>query len=361
MIGDTTGAFKLYGGQELLAMKAAAAYWNARGGIGGRHIEVIPLNDNADPTTAVTQLTNWVISNGKPDMVFPGSTGGDATGLPPALKRMKLFSVGFDFQNQCATNAQTNCPSFFATAGLTKYQSVATAKYLKQQGYKNVGLLVEEDAFSESEVPALTAALSAEGVKYTQATFPQTAVDITPEVSKLKSSGVDAMWVAALGPGFGYALKARLGLGLTNSLPVLMDFSAGGFDVTQVTTPAQLVNTWESSERPADPSLSIPGRTALLAEAKSLGYQLSPLYLSGFEWDDLLAAHDAEAQAGSTDQASMVNALNNLGSKYVHDPLWIEFPEVSFSSNDHDNNEDTTAGSVFVRSGPLVNGMIQSK
>jgi ABC-type branched-subunit amino acid transport system substrate-binding protein len=308
----------------------------------------------------VTQLTNWVLKNGKPDMVFPGSTGADYTALPAAIKRLHLFASGFDFSNVCATGAATKCPNYFATAGLTKWQSVATAKWFKKQGYKKVGLLVEQDAFSESEVPPLLAALKADGIQYTQATFSQTAVDVTPEVSELKGNGVDAMWVAALGPGFGYALKARQGLGLTKPLPTTMDFSAGGFDLTQVASGSLLDNSWESSSRPADPKIHIPGRTLLINAAKPFG-KLSPLYLAGFEWDDLLVVRDAAQQAGATDMASLTKALNNLDGKYVHDPLWVENPAVDFTPDTHDNSLDTTSSSVFVRSGPLVNGMITSQ
>jgi branched-chain amino acid transport system substrate-binding protein len=360
MVIDTSGPTKLYGSQELLAMKASAAYWNDHGGIGGRRIVVDSVDDNGDPTTAVTELTNWVLQNGKPDVVFPGTTGGDYTGLPPAIKRMGLFSVGFDFANICTSGAQTKCPNYFAPAGQTKWQSVATAAFFKKQGYKKVGLLVEQDAFSESEVPPLLAALKADGIQYSQATFSPSAVDVTPEVSELNGDHPDAMWVAALSGGFGYALKARQGLGLTNSLPVVMDFSAGGFDLTQVASGTLLDNSWESSQRPADPSLKIPGRTLLLKAAKPFG-QLSPVYLAGFEWDTLLAVHDAAEQAGSTDTASLTKALNSLDSKYVHDPLWMENPAVQFTPDVHDNALNTTASSVFVRSGPLVNGMIQSK
>lgn len=358
VVADLSGATKVYGAQELLGMKAAAAYWNAHGGIGGRQIAVSSADDTGDAATAVTQLVKWVQANGSPDMVYPGSTGVDNASLTPAVKRMNLLAVGVDETHTCVENSQQACPTFFSPNGQDKYQPVAAASWIKQHGYKKVGLLVSENAFSTTQAPIVVKALNAQGIKTVEATFPQTAVDVSPELLKLKEAHADAVFVAALGPSFGYVFRARAKLGLVDSLPLLLNESAAGLDVTTLAPAAQLKNSWEETQRSGVPSVKIPGRDLLLQAAGPLG-KISPVFLGAFEWDDLLAVHDAAAQAHATDRDSLIKALNNLDDKYVHDPLWMNSEAVKFNEQVHENVLDTASANVIVGTGPLVNGMIQ--
>jgi branched-chain amino acid transport system substrate-binding protein len=358
-VGDLSGPTEAYGKQELQGFRAATAYWNAHGGIGGRKIVISTIDDGGSPTTAVSQLISWTTSHGKPDMVFPGSTATDTVALVPEVKRLNLLAIGFDDAADCYTHAQTTCPTFFAPTGASKYQEQAVANWMHQRGYKKVGLLVEEDAYSESEVPLLTADLKALGITPVTATFPSSAVDVTPELDKLKSADVRALFGAALGPGFGYIAAARKNLGLVPTLPTVFDESAGAIDLTKVATSAQLKNSWEETQRSAVATGKDPGRDDLLTAEKPYG-PVSAVYLLAYEWDFVLAAHDAALQAGTTDSAGMIKALNNLDSKYVHDPLWANAISIKFSPSDHDDILDATASNVIVPSGPLVNGEVQA-
>jgi ABC-type branched-subunit amino acid transport system substrate-binding protein len=357
---DSTGDNKLLGAQDLLGIKAAAAYWNDHGGIAGRKVTVTSVSTNNDPTTAVTSLTKWVAQNGKPDLVAPpGTSGVDETGLPAALGRMDIVGIGFSHQ-PCESDAQKTCPTRFGfTVGQTP-PALAVANFFKQKGAKNVGLLAEEDAYSESELAPLQQQLKKLGIKSTTATFPQTAVNVVPEMSKLKSAGVDGIYGLALGPSAGYVADARQKLGMMN-VPLVWDPGASSLDLTKISSAAKLKNSWENVQRPAVPSLNIPGRTQLLKYMKPLGPVTQPLYIHSYMWDALLLVHDATLQnGGKTDPASLVKAFENLQPKYVHDPLWMTNPAVQFTANSHNNILGNAQSNQIVPTGPLVNGMVQS-
>jgi hypothetical protein len=67
----------------------------------------------------------------------------------------------------------------------TKMQSVAN--WFKQRHFKKVGILQEEDAFSESETPPLVSELKAAGIQTTIASFSAATVDVKPQISELFS------------------------------------------------------------------------------------------------------------------------------------------------------------------------------
>src|SRR5258708_35129922 len=145
---DTSGPAAAYGPQQLIALQASVAYWNAHGGIGGEHVSFAYVNGNSDPATATTSLISWVTAHGKPNMIWDGESGLDDSGIPPEIKRLGVLAIGQDSANVCSSNAQTTCPTRFVPVPQLQVNMNTTALFMKQQGYKKVGLLVEEDGFS---------------------------------------------------------------------------------------------------------------------------------------------------------------------------------------------------------------------
>ena len=349
---DTSGAASIYGEQQLIALKGSVAYWNAHGGIGGRQLTLSYVNGNSDPTTAATALIHWIASNGKPDMVFDGESGIDDAGIPPEIKRAGVLAIGQDSANVCVSNAQSTCPTNFVPVPLSSVNMEATAAWMHAQGFKKVGLLAEEDGFSQSEVPALTQALKQYNISTVEASFPPTAVDVTPEVTQLQSAGVNAIWGAALAAAAGYIATARANLGLVNKLPLAFDAGAGAQDLTKLVPAADLVNAYESIARPQNAALSLPGRTALYAASAPFGQLNNPLPVS-IVWDSLVLAHDAAEQAGSTTVTAMSSALEKLGSKAANDPLYMYPPVMGFTSDVHQDTAAPVSTYQIVKVGPL--------
>jgi branched-chain amino acid transport system substrate-binding protein len=358
MVADTTGPTKVYGLQNVATEKGAAAYYNQHGGIGGRPITVTVVDDNGDPSTAVSVLTAWVDAHGKPDLVFPGSTSQDAAALVPAVKRLDLLAIGAtDGSAACLTDAQTTCPTFFATITSSKWEGQTMAQWIKSRGVKKVGILFEEDPFSNAELPWIVAALKTDGVPMAIARIPTDVIDVRPELSELKSAGVDALIGGALGPPVAYILRARQQLGLVNSMPLLLDGPSSSVDLTKLASSSALVDAWETVARPAVPSVSIPGRTLMIQYSKSFGVLDEPLYVE--EWDDVLLAHDAALQAGSTNMASMIDALNHLDKQYSTDPLLVGEPTAAFTPSSHELQSGSGV-TYIVKTGPIQGGMVQS-
>lgn len=355
---DTSGPVAIYGQQQLIALHASVYYWNRHGGIDGHKIQMSYVNGNGDPATAETALINWVSSNGKPNEIMDLESGVDDAGIPAEVKRLGVLDIGQDSANACATNAPVNCPTRFVPVPTTATNMAATAAFFKSKGVTSVGLLNEEDGFSESEVPILQAALTKVGITSVVQSFAATAVDVTPEMQSLKSAGVGAIWGAALGPSAAYIANARFNLGMT--IPLAFDAGAGAQDLTSIIPAAQLTNVFESVGRPQVAAVPEPGRTDLYASAVADGFNPKlpfggmnePLPVS-IVWDSFVLMRDAAAQAKSIKTSAMVKALLSLNKTGQNDPLYMYANKMAFTKSIHQDVAATPATYSLVPVAPL--------
>jgi branched-chain amino acid transport system substrate-binding protein len=364
MVADTSGPTKVYGVVDVASMKGAAAYWNARGGVLGHPIKITVLNDNGDQSTAVSELTQYLTSHGKPQMIYPGTSGIDSGGLIALAKRQKLLALGVDDGNSiCATNAPTTCPTAYRPGPPTKWAGISSALWFKQHHLTKVGILQEEDAFSESETPGVESALKADGITSAVASFPPTSVNVQPEISELKSDGAKAIFAEALGAPAGYEATGRAALGLVSSLPLVFDPGAASLDLTKLAPASALKNAYEVIYSVVDPYQSWPGRDQVVTYSKPFGgVTMQPLNVASFQWQDLLTVHDAAAQANSANPTAINNALQHLSSKAQNDPLNMTARVVGFTPDDHEDTSNKLASDYeVVPVGPLVGGMVRYK
>jgi branched-chain amino acid transport system substrate-binding protein len=363
MVIDTSGPTKAIGVVDQAAMEASVKYYNAHGGIGGHPVKLTVLNDNGDETTAVSVLEQYLGSHPKPDALFPGTSGVDSGGLLPAAKREHILAMGVDDGGAaCIKDAQTTCPTTFTPGPIAPNQQAPVAKFFISKGYKTVGILQEQDAFSESETPYLEADLKAAGIKVVTASFSPTAVDLTPEMSQLKSGGAEAIYAEALAAPAGYEAAARSQLGLVSKIPLVFDFGAASLDLTKLAPAADLVNAYEAIAKSSDPYVKMPGRDLLIANGSPV-VTSQPIIIASFEWQDLVTLHDAALQTGGkTDVDSLTNALENLQSKYQTDPLNMTAPGVQFTHDIHENMSPLGKQAYeVVPVGPIKNGMVYYK
>ena len=352
---------KVYGTVDQASTAAAAKYWNAHGGILGHPIKVVVLNDNGDPSTAVSQLIQYLDSHPKPNMIEGGTSGIDSGGMPPLAKRDNLLDINVDDGgNQCSADAQSTCPTTFDPGPTAAYQQAPVAAWFIKHHYKKVGILQEEDAFSESETPLLQAALTKAGVKTYVASFAPTAVDVRPQISELKSDGVQAVYAEALAAAAGYEGVGRSQLGL-NSLPFVYDYGAGSLDLTTIIPKGDLANSYEGISDSTDPYFNMPGRRLLTHDCTATCWS-QPYIVASFQWQDLVTLHDAAEQAGSIKQTALINALQHLDKKYQDDKLNMTSQGIEFTPSDHfDISPLADKAYEVVPVGPVKDGLLYYK
>jgi branched-chain amino acid transport system substrate-binding protein len=355
-IGDTTGPTKLYGQTHLAGLKAAAAYYNAHGGIAGHRVSIDAVSDNGDDTTAVSDLLAHLNSGSKPTLVDAGSESGDAAALIPALKRQNVFSISLnDGNTQCAANAGTTCPNAFALSESTTNNQTTVAQWLKRRGITKVGLLEEAIANSQAETPQFIAAGTKLGIQHVTVTFPPTAVDLTPEMQTLKAAGVQAVFAEALGPAAGYVLVARAKLQW--NVPVVFDTAGSSLDLTKLVPAADTHNAYYEIFKAENAKLDLPGVSAMIKYSKPYGnVGAVPIDVGSSGWDVMVALNAAVVAAGgATDVKSLDAAMLHIPPTT---PLRTFSTKLGFSSTDHENVLGSPNDFQVVPVAPIVAGRV---
>ena len=354
---DTTGPTKAFGAQELAGIQAAAGYYNSKGGIDGHKVTVQSLSDNGDPATAASVAIKAIAPDpSKYAMVYAGEEGTTVAALVPILKRFPVFSVALDDPNDVCEKA-ASCPDEFANLGSGSVAEIPAASWFKAKGYTHVGVLQDQSAYTQTETPAIVAALTKDHIKVTKVSFPATAVDLSSELSQLKSSGVQAIFAEALGPAAGYTLKARAAVGL--KVPVVFDLAGSALDLTTLAPTADVKNSYTTVCGCQDPAKSSPGLTQLEKFAPKGVIGPLPVNLAGDGWDAVVMFDHAVTQAGSTSASALTKAAENLNENGQSDPLYMVTAKKRFSIPDHQNLDESPSDYLILAGGPVKGGQTQ--
>ena len=348
-ITATSGPTAIYGTQETDGLEAAAAYYNAHGGILGKKISITVENDNSDPATAASILTQQLSSDpGKWTMVWAGEEGTVSAALVPILKHYDVFASFVDDGNSACAQASA-CPNLFTQSPPINVAEVADADALKKAGYTKIGIIADQATYDQSELSYMTPALAKDGIKYDTVSFPSSAVSLTPEMSQLKGDGVQAVFALALGPSAGYVLQARAALGW--SIPVQFDVTGSSTDIASLVPASDLSNVTETIQYCEDTTHDNPAFAAMVR------YTPHPLAgniicsIAGDGWGGTVLLAEAAAKAKSL-------SANALGS--AAQSLTITSNEVSYTTKcwtpaDHEDSCEGPAYYEIVAAGQLKN------
>lgn len=362
-IGDLSGVTEIYGKAQLVGLKAAAAYLNdTRGGIDGHPVQITASDNGGLPTTAVTDLLKYVSSNGNPDAVYAGAEANSTAALLPVLAKRHLYGFAATDGNGVlsAAGAASKYPLQFDMGASFPAIVTAAADWFKSKNIGKVGILEESIDYALGETPYLTKALKSAGISYAIASFPATATDLTPEVSELRSAGVQGIYSQALGPAAGYALRARAKLAW--DVPILGDLAFGAGDLPALAPAAELKNLEfpVSLSVPADsPIKGVKLMTTYMAKTGGTNPQGATYSSISEAWDGLVATADAADQAKSVSPQAIASALENL--KVTADPAYASQHEIGFTPTQHTNVLLKASDFPIVTPGPIVNGQLHSK
>lgn len=354
VVTDTSGPTKPFGTQELLGLQAAAAYYNAHGGILGGQVHVAVKNDNGDPTIAASEAVQALSADpGKYAMVWAGQEGTTTAALIPILKRFKVFATSVnDGDNVCA-NASA-CPYLFAMVGPSSLAEVADAAYFKKAGITHVGIIAEDVTYDQAELGYMQKDLAKLGIKFTTVTFPATAVSVTPEMAQLKSAGVQAVFAEALGASAAYVLNARPALGW--SVPTTMDVTGSSLDISKLVPANELSGVKETIHWCMDLTNHIPAFSLLnhYTPTPLAGNVTCPIAGSGWAGMTLLA--QAAEKAKSLDTSAVTSAAETI-KQTISDPnyMYISYAGACWTPQDHENVCNTPSDFSVVPVGTLIN------
>ncbi|MEV4604394.1 ABC transporter substrate-binding protein [Amycolatopsis sp. NPDC049253] len=328
-----SGAFQSLGKGTVDALNVSADLVNKSGGVGGRKIELEFVDDQGDPTKAVSIL-QAKIDERKPDAAIAGSTSNESLAMLPILNRNKIINLGTNSSTQL--NDPAKYPYTFRPVDPNENIAKATAQLFVAKGYKKIGIFTPNTASGDSGKAAFTAAVRKAGLTTVTASYGSSDVDVTAPLAQLQTGHPDAVIFLALGDAApGVVLSSRLKAGMT-AVPFYGDQSVT-VDVTKLVPPAALpgayVSTYSTSIKPAG------GNPRPLAEfidaVKARGPIVSTILAYTLAADCLRLLQAGAKAAGSTDADKMKSAIENLPDQPAG--TWLTYSRMKFSPQNHFN------------------------
>jgi branched-chain amino acid transport system substrate-binding protein len=184
-----SGPAALYG-ESAAGVKAYFAMVNAQGGVNGRKLKLISLDDQYLPPVAVQQTRKLI-----PQEFAEVAVNGSATtkAVLGVLKPLGIPLVGP--QTGATFLFQNTPPNLFLVWPEYTIEGKLLGSFAQKLGLKKVGVLYQNDDFGQS----LLSGVLASGLKPAKViSYDPSQTDFSPDAQQMKSAGVDGVIILAI-------------------------------------------------------------------------------------------------------------------------------------------------------------------
>lgn len=213
---------------------------NKSGGVNGRSIEVIQMNDESDATKGVPLAVNLI--DGEKVLAVVGPVRSDIVeAVAPMMVKAQVVDM------VCSTILPTKHDYSFATAPTPGEEAPVAIAFIKKQGAKQVAVLSAIDVWARTLAKAWTDEAEKQGLKVVAAESYNSATDknFIPQLSKFKAADADWILVTGAGPAAGLILKQKAEIGYTAKVFGSTTFPVAGIPaLMQIGGPAAVEGTY---------------------------------------------------------------------------------------------------------------------
>lgn len=194
MIAPLTGPAAEIGGLISAAGYAGADLINQAGGVMGRKLSVVPIDDTGDPADAVPNVTKAIATTSNFDMAIGLETNTAATTIPI----VNSAKIPFVTADGLAQFSHTTDKYFWRLTASDDLNGAAFAVWAVRKGYKAPAVVFESDIGSEGNLPGITAVLPKLGGKLVaNLTIPANAASYSSVVASVIAKKPDVLiWSA---------------------------------------------------------------------------------------------------------------------------------------------------------------------
>lgn len=174
----------------------AAKEFNAKGGVDGRKVELVPYDDGGDAQKAVTGAQALIDRDNVTAILgSPNSGTAIATVKVANARRVPQFAMA-----QSPEVMAGNPKYSFRVTPTNPMDITVLIQYMKAQGWHKIGLLNDTSAYGLSGLEIIKKAAPASGLELTGIeSYEVGAPNLTPQALKLRDSGAQAVLMWSLG------------------------------------------------------------------------------------------------------------------------------------------------------------------
>ncbi len=338
----------------LAAAKAGVVDINKKGGVDGHQVEMQVVDDKGDPTEALTKLRE-VLAKDKPDLYLASGPSTVSAAVLPVITQSKVLS--FNIAPTADSTDPTKFPYNFDLAPNLVSLAQGPVAWAKENGYGSVGIIHSSSPGGELYASTWPDLFEADGIKVTaNEEYDVAALDMTPQLEKVKATNPDALVIDGYGAPVGYVLQGLQKIGW--DVPMIGNGSVASTSLMVTEKPEGLVGTPDvknlavtviASAQRNDSATRVNDAVAQMASQGELKSSL----MTAFHYDALFLAAAAAESAGSTDPAEMAKALEDSTVTEGADTAVI--PHYAYTAESHGFDVETEA-LAFVAPSVMTNG-----
>jgi len=207
---DITGVGASLGVPEQNTLKMLADQLKAEGGINGRDVELIILDDQSTEDGAAKATAKLIESEGV-DLIIGASRTGPSLAMRPLAEAAEIPLISV------AANVAIVADSkwVFKTTQNDNTVLETILNDAEKKGYTKVALVRDATGFGEGIADYITELGAERGITLvTTEAFEPSATDFTPQMTNVRSSDADAVIIWGINPAAGLAQKAYVQLGV---------------------------------------------------------------------------------------------------------------------------------------------------
>lgn len=205
---DITGGGANLGGPQQNTLKMLAAELNEAGGIDGREVELIII-DNQSTEDGAAKATTKLIESDKVDLILGASRTGPSLAMRSIAETAQIPMISL------AANAAIIADSKWVFK--TPQNDVVVLELIlddaEKKGYTSLALVRDASGFGEGVSETITELGADRGITLVATeSFELTATDFTPQMTNIRASSADAVVIWGINPAAGLAQKAYVQL-----------------------------------------------------------------------------------------------------------------------------------------------------
>jgi branched-chain amino acid transport system substrate-binding protein len=207
---DITGAGATLGVPERDTIQLLAEQVNAQGGIDGRQVEPIIL-DNQSKEDEAAKAASRLVTEDRVDVLLGASRTGPSLAMKPIAERAEVPMLSLAANQKIVDGARW----VFKTAQNDSVVVQKLVAYMAKKGYRTVGLLRDASAFGEGVAELLDRTGAGKGVEVVaEEKFAPDATEFTAQLVRVRNARADVNLVWGIPPAVALATKAYRELGI---------------------------------------------------------------------------------------------------------------------------------------------------
>jgi branched-chain amino acid transport system substrate-binding protein len=193
VIQPLSGPVAASGNYVRMGAEIARDWINARGGVGGRKIELIIEDNKSDPKEAASAAEKLIVRDKVPAIM--GAWGSSMT--LAAMPKLEEYGVPMVVETSSAsTVTKRGNPWIFRISPPSEMEALGLERYVDKLGVKKADFLAVNTDWGRGAIGAFGDMLKKKGVAVGAAEFmDQSATDMNAQLTKIKAAGGDTLFL----------------------------------------------------------------------------------------------------------------------------------------------------------------------